>query len=217
MRIPLTRYARRELWQYGATLVVASIVSALYFIYVTPLFVAAFVWLLWFFRDPVRRVPEGPALLVAPADGRVTDIDTCDDVRLGGETRRVSIFLSIFDVHLNRVPCSGRLASTDYRRGKFLNAMKSESARTNESNALLIESDEVPGAAVVVRQVAGVIARRIVCECTPGQVLARGELFGMIKFGSRTDLCVPTEHLAELKVAVGDHVAAGETVIGVLK
>jgi len=129
----------------------------------------------------------------------------------------VSIFLSIVDAHMNRAPCSGRVSSVTYRPGRFLNAMNSESARVNESNTVVIESDEVTGLPVLVRQIAGVIARRIVCDCTPGRTVARGERIGMIKFGSRTDLCVPLEHLAELNVKVGDAVRAGETVIGVIR
>lgn len=217
MRMPLTRYGRRQLWVYGAILVALSVGSAIYFWYVTALFVVVLAWLFCFFRDPVRDVPVEPRLLVAPADGRVTEISECDEEAVGGRARRVSIFLSIFNVHLNRAPCSGRVASTTYQPGRFLNAMNPDSARVNESNTIVIESDEAPGLAVLVKQIAGVIARRIVCDCTAGQTLARGELFGMIRFGSRTDVCVPVEHLAELTVKVGDRVLAGKTVIGVIK
>jgi len=217
MRIPLTRYGYAQLWAYGSALTLAAVLSGFYFPYVTPLFVIVLAWLFSFFRDPERRVPEGAALLVAPADGRITDIDEREEDLLGGKVRRVSIFLSIFDVHINRSPCSGRVVSTEYRPGKFLSATNRESARVNESNDVLIESDEVAGARVLVRQIAGVIARRIVCECEPPSALARGERFGMIKFGSRTDLFVPVEHLARLDVETGQTVRAGSTVIGALR
>ncbi|HUV40008.1 MAG TPA: phosphatidylserine decarboxylase, partial [Planctomycetota bacterium] len=185
--------------------------------WVSAVFAVLFVGLLGFFRDPTRRVPEGPRLLVSPADGRVTDVDECDDPELGGVAKRVSIFLSVLSVHVNRSPCAGRVVSVSYREGKYLNAMKSQSARENESNAVVLESAEVPDVRVRVKQVAGAIARRIVCTCSPGDALERGERIGMIKFGSRTDLCVPVEHLAEVCVKVGDRVHGGRTIIGVLK
>ena len=224
MRIPLTSYARRELRLYGTLLAAVTVLSAIlfvcvarWFVVVTAFLLIVLLWLLFFFRDPARSIPEGAGLLVAPADGRVTEVAACEEERVGGEARRVSIFLSIFDAHLNRAPCSGRVVSVTYEPGIFLNAMNPRSARVNEANTVVLESDEAAAVPILVKQIAGIIARRIVCECTVGQTLARGELFGMIKFGSRTELCVPAEHVAEIKVNVGDHVTAGETVIGVLQ
>lgn len=217
MRIPLSRYGRRELWLYGMPFAVAAAAGAILFPWVTPVFVIPLAFVLYFFRDPTRRIPDGPKLLVAPADGRITEIGDCEEEVLGGTARRVSIFLSILDVHMNRAPCAGRVASMAYQPGQFINAMDAESARVNESNTVVIESDEAPGLRVLVRQIAGIIARRIVCDCTVGRRLARGETFGMIKFGSRTEVCVPVEHLEGLSVKVGDHVCAGITVIGTLK
>jgi phosphatidylserine decarboxylase len=185
--------------------------------YVTAVPALMLGFLLYFFRDPEREAPTEPGVLVAPADGRVTEIVECDQEELGGKACRVSIFLSLFDVHLNRAPCSGRVVSTTYRPGKFLNAMKGESARVNESNTIVIESDEAPGVRVAMKQVAGVLARRIVCAVEPGSRVARGERVGMIKFGSRTDLLVPVEALRELRVDVGDRVRAGKSVIGVIQ
>jgi phosphatidylserine decarboxylase len=217
VRVPLSRYGRRELWVYGMILVGLSVVSGVFLWYVTVVPVMLLGFLLYFFRDPEREAPEGAKLLVSPADGRVTEIAECEQEELGGKVCRVSIFLSLFDVHLNRAPCSGRVAETTYRPGKFLNAMKGESARVNESNTIIIESDEAPGVRVAMKQVAGVLARRIVCAVEPGSRVGRGERVGMIKFGSRTDLSVPAGALKELKVAVGDRVRAGKSVIGVLQ
>jgi phosphatidylserine decarboxylase len=217
MRLPLSRYGFRELLLYGGVLAGAAVASGMFFPWVTPVFVLALGFLLYFFRDPSREIPKEAGVLVAPADGRVTDIGECEVEHLGGKARRVSIFLSIFDVHINRAPCSGRISSLEYHPGGFVNAMNPESATVNESNAVLLESDEAPGLRVVVRQIAGVIARRIVCECSPGKRLARGERFGMIKFGSRTELCIPETRLVELRVKVGDRVRAGKTIIGVIQ
>jgi phosphatidylserine decarboxylase len=193
------------------------VLSGFFFPYATPLLVLVLAFAFYFFRDPARTVPDGPRLLVAPADGRITEITECDDGTLGGPVRRVSIFLSLFDVHMNRAPCSGRVASTAYQRGEFRSALTPQSSLVNESNTVVIESDELPGLMVLVKQIAGVIARRIVCDCAPGKLLARGERFGMIKFGSRTELCVPSERVAQLRVKPGDAVRAGTTVIGVMK
>jgi len=217
VRVPLSRYGRRELWLYGTVLVAVAALSGVFCPYVTAVPVVLLGFLLYFFRDPEREVPTGPGVLVAPADGRITEIAECDQEEVGGKACRVSIFLSLFDVHLNRAPCSGRVVSTSYRPGKFLNAMKGESARENESNTIVIESDETPGVLVAVRQVAGVLARRIVCAVEPGRRLTRGERVGMIKFGSRTDLSVPVGALRELRVGVGDRVRAGKSIIGVMQ
>jgi phosphatidylserine decarboxylase len=217
VRLPLSRYGRRELWLYGTGLAVAAVLSGIVFPYVTPVFVLLLAFVFCFFRDPTREVPGEPGLLVAPADGRVTGIVECDEQLLGGKACRVSIFLSLFDVHLNRAPCSGRVESMTYHPGRFTSAMNSDSARVNESNTIVIESDEVPGVRVVVKQVAGVLARRIVCDCTVGRTLARGERLGMIKFGSRTELSVPIGRLTELRVSEGDRVRAGVSVIGVIQ
>jgi phosphatidylserine decarboxylase len=217
VRLPLSRYGRRELWLYGTALAVAAVLSGFFLPYLVPVPVLLLAFVFYFFRDPAREAPSGPGLLLSPADGRVTEIVECDEPLLGGTACRVSIFLSLFDVHLNRAPCSGRVASTAYRPGRFVNAMKGESARVNESNTVVIESDEVPGVRVLVKQIAGVLARRIVCDCTAGCTVARGQRLGMIKFGSRTDLCVPIARLAELRVGKGDVVRAGVSVIGVIQ
>ena len=217
MKLPIARYGYREVLLFGLPLAAGAVLTAVFFPWATPIPVIVLGWMVYFFRDPERAVPGDPHLLVAPADGKITEINECEEDHLGGKARRVSIFLSIFNVHINRAPCSGRVESLEYHPGSFLNAMNPKSAHSNESNDVLIESDESPGLRVLVRQIAGIIARRIVCDCTPGTRLARGERFGMIKFGSRTDLCVPVDRLVELRVKVGDRVHAGRTVIGVLK
>lgn len=217
MRIPLTRYGRRELWAFGGGLVVLSALIVYFFGWFVALPAAFLVFVLAFFRDPDRTVPEGVRLVVAPADGRVTHVDEVDDETLGGRATRISIFLSVFDVHVNRAPVSGAVVSKAYHRGGFMNAMNAESARTNERSTIVLESGEVPGLKVTVTQIAGLIARRIVCAVEPGDKLARGERFGMIKFGSRTDVCVPAGRITDIRVKVGDHVAGGKTLLGVLQ
>ena len=205
------------MWIFGGGGVLLSGLVAAFWGWFCVLPIVLTVFVFCFFRDPERKVPDGPRLLVAPADGRVTEIAEVDEESLGGRAQRVSIFLSVFDVHVNRAPCSGRVESVEYRRGTFVNAMKAESARVNERSEVVLESDEVPGLRVLVRQVAGLIARRIVCDAAPGWEFARGERFGMIKFGSRTDVCVPAGRLTDIRVKVGDHVSGGKTVIGAIQ
>ena len=162
----------------------------------------------YFFRDPERQVPQAPGLVVSPADGRVM-IAGPSDGRWAppGDWLQVTIFLSPVDVHINRTPVEGRVSRIEYRPGKFLPAYD-ESANDNELNELWIESH---GRTVVVRQVVGILARRIVCRVVEGQHLARGERIGLMKFGSRMDVFLPTD--ARLAVSVGQRVVAGETVL----
>lgn len=176
--------------------------------------VLAGLFVVWFFRDPPRVVPPAPGLVVAPADGRVVDVDEVgEDEFLGGPAVRVGIFLSVFDVHVNRAPAAGRVVGIRYRPGKFLNALRAASARENEQLTLRLQETEYPYRRYVVRQIAGAIARRIVCRVKPGDALARGERFGMIKFGSRTEIVLPREAGLRVRVAVGDTVRSGVTVL----
>ena len=169
-----------------------------------PLLAAVF--FLWFFRDPERAIPGDPGLIVSPADGKVTDIDF---VNLDGRVcTRVSIFLSVFDVHVNRAPVDGVIKNVEYREGHFANAMGAASAEDNEQNIVTMESG---GAIVVFKQIAGLLARRIVFDFKAGDTLARGQRVGMIKFGSRTDLIFPKQ--ATLRVKTGDRVKGGSTVV----
>jgi phosphatidylserine decarboxylase len=176
------------------------------------LLVAAFV--AYFFRDPERAVPEGSGLILAPADGRVVAVGPCKDVQgsLGEELTQVSIFLSVFDVHVNRAPIAGTVAERVYRRGQFLAAFADEASEQNEQNLLRVTS---PRFECAVRQVAGLIARRIVCWVEAGDRLAAGQRIGLIRFGSRVDLLVPGD--LPVRVGVGDRVVGGVTVLGEIR
>lgn len=174
---------------------------------------AGWLFTLSFFRDPTRRVPEGPDTLVAPADGRVSDIEEVpSDEHLGEPAVRVGIFLSVFDVHVNRTPCAGTVTATRYVPGEFLDARHPDCGKRNESQDLVLRQ-EGTGLIVKVRQVSGAIARRIVCAPRIDDALAKGQRFGMIKFGSRTELYVPRRAVTEVCVKVGDKVRGGETVL----
>jgi phosphatidylserine decarboxylase len=169
-----------------------------------PILLAVF--FLWFFRDPERVVPSGEGLVVSPADGKVTDISS---TQLNGvPCTRISIFLNVFDVHVNRSPISGVIKSAVYKKGSFGNALTESSAADNEQNIVTMEGE---GMTVVFKQIAGLLARRIVFNHKPGEKLARGERVGLIKFGSRTDVIFP--QTAEVKVKLGAHVAGGSTVL----
>ncbi len=166
----------------------------------------------YFFRDPERTVPQDAGLVVAPADGKVM-IAGASDGRWSppGEWQQVTIFLSPLDVHMNRAPVDGRVTKIEYRPGRFLPAYK-EDANENELNEIWLDHH---GETVVVRQVVGVLARRIVCRVAEGQTLARGERIGLMKFGSRMDVFLPMH--ADLAVSVGQHVVSGETVLAHLR
>jgi phosphatidylserine decarboxylase len=166
----------------------------------------------YFFRDPERAVPQGPGLVVSPADGRVM-ISGPSDGRWSppGEWKQVTIFLSPLDVHVNRAPADGRVTRVHYRPGKFLPAYK-EAANDNELNEVWIEQN---GRTIVFRQVVGILARRIVCRVRQGDVLQRGQRIGLMKFGSRMDVFLPTD--AVLRVQVGARVIGGETVLAELR
>ena len=165
---------------------------------------------LFFFRDPERVAPSLPGAIVAPADGRVVAVEEVTDPFVG-ESVRVSIFLSPLDVHVNRAPLGGLVTDVAYRPGRFLAAFRTEASETNERCALHLQGE---AARVTVTQIAGVLARRIVCRARPGDKLERGERFGLICFGSRTDLVVPSG--TELRVRLGERVHGGESLIGVI-
>jgi phosphatidylserine decarboxylase len=169
-----------------------------------PLLLAAF--FLWFFRDPERTIPGDPGLIVSPADGKITDISP---TQLNGKScTRISIFLNVFDVHVNRSPVAGVIQEVAYRSGRFVNAMDRTSAEDNEQNVVTMDSE---GLTVVFKQIAGLLARRIVFYHKPGDTLSRGQRVGLIKFGSRTDVIFPGP--ADLHVRTGEHVKGGSTVL----
>lgn len=180
--------------------------------YAVPvLLLAAF--LLWFFRDPERQIPTVAGAVVSPGDGKVTDVSvvTSNESSGGISRRRISIFLSVFDVHVNRSPIAGVVRDVRYRRGKFLNAMGERSADENEQNIVTVEGE---GRTVIFKQIAGLIARRIVFKFKVGDTVARGERVGLIKFGSRVDVLVDRD--ATIQVKPGDHVKGGATVLAIL-
>jgi len=171
---------------------------------VLPLLAAAF--FLWFFRDPERAIPDGEGLVVSPADGKVTDVSP---TQLNGvPSTRISIFLNVFDVHVNRSPISGVIQSAVYKKGQFGNAMAEASAEANEQNIVMLEGE---GMTVVFKQIAGLLARRIVFNHKPGDTLKRGQRVGLIKFGSRTDVIFPQS--AEVQVKAGDRVRGGASIL----
>lgn len=170
--------------------------------------------IVWFFRNPRRDSPTAPGTVVSPADGKVVLIENIDhDEEIGGPAVLIGIFLSVFNVHANRVPVAARIIGLRYRRGKFLNALLAASARENEQLAVKIEENTAPYRRMIVRQIAGAIARRIVCWVKPGDDLKIGEQFGMIKLGSRTELVMPREAGLTITTKVGEHVKAGTSVL----
>ncbi len=177
------------------------------------LFGAAAFFTGWFFRNPSRRIPDGPNLIVSPGDGRVLAVMEEEEPRfLKARAVRVSIFLSPLNVHINRTPCEGLVKAISYSPGKFLVASRTEATLQNEQTAILIETDA--GCRILCVQVAGYVARRIVCWLSEGERVERGERYGLIRFGSRMDLYVPAG--TQVWVKAGDRVTGGETIIGVL-
>jgi phosphatidylserine decarboxylase len=167
---------------------------------------------LWFFRDPERAIPQDPGAVVSPGDGRVTDVAP---ITVGNEKfTRLSIFLSVFNVHVNRSPIAGVIRDVHYQRGQYLNAMNKTSAELNEQNIVTVESDG-DGQKVVFKQIAGLLARRIVFYPKVGDRLERGQRVGLIKFGSRVDVLVDAS--AHVNVKVGDHVKGGSSVLAHLQ
>ncbi len=178
------------------------------------IFLVVLVWVLAFFRDPPRNIISGPNVILAPADGCVTDVETIDgDSVFEGPAIKIGIFLSIFNVHINRVPCAVKVDKITYKKGRYKNALNPESGRVNESNDILMTMLDAPKDPVLVRQISGAIARRIVCRAQPGQEFSGGRKFGMIKFGSRTELYIPVRQNVKCLVKVGDKVKAGLTVL----
>jgi phosphatidylserine decarboxylase len=170
------------------------------------------IFFLWFFRDPERAIPQDPGAVVSPGDGKVTDVST---LTVGNERQtRISIFLSVFDVHVNRSPIAGIVREVRYQRGQFLNAMNTVSAEKNEQNIVTIEGDG-DGQRVVCKQIAGLLARRIVFYPSVGDRLERGQRVGLIKFGSRVDLLFDAS--ARMNVKIGDRVKGGASILAYLQ
>lgn len=221
MRIPLARAGAREMLLitliFAGPAALAFVGAAAGWAWCWP--VGGLFVLLWaagmaFFRDPQRRVPAEPGIMVAPADGLVVetaDLDHHPDVN--GPARRISIFLSVFDVHVNRSPCEGVVRLMRYEPGRFVDARNSDSGRVNEANTIVIEPDDPAEGPVVVRQIAGLIARRIVCDLKVGDRVKTGQRIGLIKFGSRTELIFPAGSPYRPSVKVGDRSRGAVTIM----
>lgn len=201
----------KDAWIFVLPLLVATILLyALHWLAASGAVLVLTLFILYFFRDPERKIPEDLLAVVSPADGRIMEVEA---VNAGGASRiRIGIFLSVFDVHINRSPIAGRVTSVRYQKGKFEAAFKKSVSMENEQNRLTITGTS---ATVEVAQIAGLIARRIVCYKGEGDTVLRGERIGLIKFGSKTDCLLPPD--AEVKVKVGDHVRGGASMIARLK
>ena len=201
MKIPLTKYGWPQVVVIPAILLATMILVALIAINLVSMrivllvelvLVLLLIWSLAFFRDPNRDCPSDESLLLSPADGQITEIETVEGNNfLGSPALKIGIFLSIFNVHINRAPSNVKVEKIIYKKGQYKNALNPESGRVNESNELQLIRTNSPADKLIVRQISGAIARRIVCKTSQGKELAAGEKFGMIKFGSRTELYVP--------------------------
>jgi phosphatidylserine decarboxylase len=201
----------RDGYIYGLSLI--AVAAALYWFTgswvwgIAPVLLAAF--FLWFFRDPRRTIPEGAGLIVSPGDGLVTETITINTPE--GPRQRISIFLSVFDVHVNRSPIGGVISRVHYQKGQYLNAMNPASAERNEQNSVTVRAE---GIEVTFKQIAGLLARRIVFNHAEGERLERGQRVGLIKFGSRVDVVVPAAAL--LRVKKGERVKGGSSVLAAM-
>ncbi|MEN6337120.1 MAG: phosphatidylserine decarboxylase [Phycisphaerales bacterium] len=221
MRIPLTRYGLPEVVVYPVAVLALMAAVGLFgpawlplwgVVAVEGVFSLVLAWALMFFRDPHREPPRDGNLLLAPADGTITDVERVEDAEfIGGPALRVGIFLSIFNTHINRAPCDAKIQSITYRPGKYINAMNPRAGKVNESNNVAMVRTGHPQDRLLVRQISGAIARRIVCAAKEGQELTGGEQFGMIKFGSRTELYLSASEDVMCMVRIGDKVKAGIT------
>lgn len=232
MRIPLTRYGLPQVAVFPAILIAVMVV---YFWigrrYIVPACDCPFTsyWALWlpelillivlgwvfsFFRDPARTIVQDASLLLSPADGKIAAVETLDNYPgFDGPVLRIEIFLNIFNVHINRVPCACKIGTVTYKPGKFVDARRADCSKVNEANEIEMFRTDEPADRMLVRQISGAVARRIVCEARTDQTLDAGEKFGMIKFGSCTELYVPARDNLTCQVAVGEKVKAGLTVL----
>ncbi len=199
------------------SVILAALAASILFSWLFPklifLFVLMLAFVCFFFRDPVREIAPDPLALVAPCDGTITDIDMIGGLDFSCRPlRRIGVFLSVLDVHVQRFPCSGEIGLIEYKKGMFNAAFLKKAGRENESNLIVLKAGEK---IMAIKQIAGFIARRIVCNVLPNDKVAKGARFGLIMFGSRVELYLPED--IELLVAVRDKVIAGVTVIGVIK
>jgi phosphatidylserine decarboxylase len=203
----------REGWPFLAiAAVVAAVLTALGFIVLAFLTWVAFAFILQFFRDPARTIPQGAKSVLSPADGRIVVVETTRDPYLERDALKISVFMNVFNVHSNRSPVDGTVVNRWYHAGSFLNAALPKASLENERNALHLRT--ASGQEVTCVQIAGLIARRILCYVDAGATLARGQRYGFIRFGSRVDVYLDPG--AKPRVAVGDVVSATETVLAEL-
>jgi len=194
-----------------AALFCIIIVWAVGFIWLEVLFVPLAIFVTAFFRDPEREIPADSSAIVSPADGKVIKVEKIkDDKFLKTDALRICIFMNVFNVHVNRVPASGRVVDVIYNPGKFFNASLDKASVHNEQNAVIMEGPG--GRRFAFNQIAGLIARRIVCYAKPGMSFEKGQRFGLIRFGSRVDVYLPAKCVANVKV--GDKVSAGSSILG---
>ncbi len=211
MRIPLAREGYPFIIPLAVlTAVVWYLDSRFAFYPIHFFFLALTCFVLWFFRDPVRIPPDGEDNIISPADGKVIKAErVMDDRFLKTEAIKISIFMDVFNVHVNRAPSSGRVVEVLYNPGKFINASFDKASLLNEQNAIVVET--ASGRRYVANQIAGLIARRIVCDVKENDMVRRGERFGLIRFGSRLDVFLPID--VDLRVKIGDKVSAGTSVL----
>ena len=192
-------------------LIITVLMFLISFYWTTAIFGLGFLFVTWFFRDPERRIPNEPNVIVSPADGKITEIVTENEPINGKLCKRVTIFLSVFNVHVNRVPIGGTIEDIRYNPGKFLAAFNPKASMDNEQNIILIHNGKTN---ILVKQIAGLIARRIVCWPKKGDHYETGQRYGLIRFGSRVDILLPED--VKLSVACGERVSGGQSVIGYL-
>lgn len=220
----LVAWGRREVLRVASggillvgLLVALALVHSAYWLLLLLVVVPVALFLVLFFRNPRRRIPGGPGLLVSPADGTVADITEVEEVDfIGAPAIRIGIFLSVFNVHVNRAPARGRVEWVCHRKGAYHDARSEAAARENEANLIGFVYDDrggPEGLRILVRQISGAIARRIVCPLTSGESVERGGLIGMIKYGSRTELYIPVSAGVDVGVEVGHKVKGGTTVL----
>jgi phosphatidylserine decarboxylase len=213
-----TRHGFREMLIGSLVLVVIAIGLGWAWWPLALIILPILIWLFAFFRDPERSVPADQHVRVSPADGKVSDItEIAHDDLLGGPCIRVGIFLSVFNVHINRSPCDGKVVQIIYKHGKFINAMShGDASAQNESNTVVLAEPGNGQPIAVVKQIVGLIARRIICTVTKDEQVTRGQRIGMIKFGSRTELYIPKSLEPQIKVSVGQTVQGAADIIAVL-
>jgi phosphatidylserine decarboxylase len=215
MKLPFAKYGMKEIVFSLALCAGLGVLLGWVNLYLLSIPAVVFLFVLYFFRDPERKVPEGNNTVVSPADGTVIEIsDVKEDGFIKEECVKIAIFLSVFNVHINRAPMEGKVEWIDYRKGKFLVASVPDASSQNESNSIGMVDAQFK---VLVRQVSGIIARRIVCAVKPGEAVQKGQRIGMIKFGSRTELFIPKKNVESIEVKLKDKVKGAKTIMAKVK